>query len=116
MTTTADEDVAPRWGWVDATGAWVVAQIVGVFGGLAIIVASGRTDDAAKLERLPLGLFALLNVPLWLGMVGAAVGLAIWKGHGPVRDFGLRVHWIDVPIGIGVGLAAEFLLVPLISW
>jgi membrane protease YdiL (CAAX protease family) len=36
--------------------------------------------------------------------------IARWRGQGPVRDYAIGIRWIDVPLGIGVGIAAILLI------
>lgn len=55
---------------------------------------------------------ALLNLPLWIGLIGVPLldrrnGLE-WR-----RDLGWRMRPVDVPVGLGVGIATQFLLIPL---
>lgn len=60
-------------------------------------------------------------VGLWLGLVGAAV-LATRQhsagrgGTGSLReDYGLSLVWWDVPLGAAVGVASQYVLVPLLE-
>jgi membrane protease YdiL (CAAX protease family) len=65
---------------------------------------------------MPLWLQAIVQIPLWACLLGVPLFATITKGSGPVRDLGLRVKAIDVPIGVAIGLASQFVLVPLIYW
>jgi CAAX protease family protein len=53
---------------------------------------------------------------LWAGLVGAAIWWSRVYGTGSVvADFGYRIAtWWDVPLGVGVGLACQYGLVPLV--
>ncbi len=104
-----------RWGMGDAVAGWVIANVAAVIVGSAIIAASGRTGSAAELANLPLTLIALLQIPLWLGYAGVPLVVAHTKGRGVVEDFRLRITAMDVPLGLAVGLASQFVLVPLLS-
>ena len=63
-------------------------------------------------NRVPAGVQALLNLPLWLGLLGMPL-LARRRGLDWVRDLGWSVRWFDVWFGLGVGVAAQLALVPL---
>jgi membrane protease YdiL (CAAX protease family) len=51
---------------------------------------------------------------LWIGLAAAAVVASRRYGSGSLaRDFGFRVAaWWDLPLGAGVGLACQYLLIP----
>ncbi len=63
-------------------------------------------------NRVPAGVQALLNLPLWIGLIGAPL-LARRRGLDWRRDLGWGMHRTDVALGLGVGVAAQFALVPL---
>lgn len=106
---------APRWGIGDAVVGWILAEIAAVLLGSLILAAFGYTGDRADSDNLPLTMVALSYPPLWLGFVGVPVWASVTKGYGIVRDFGARIKAIDVPIGLGAGVASQLLLVPLVS-
>jgi len=105
--------------------AAVVGVIVVTAGGWEINVPAslgselGRTamQFAAKADlddhRLPLGVALLLNVPLWLGMIGGPLW-ARRRGLDWRRDLGWRMAPIDVPMGIAIGVALQLVLIPLL--
>lgn len=101
----------PRWGLGDAIGGWLVAYVAAALIGAVILAAAGYHQG----DDLSLTLIALTYPPLWLGFVGAPVWAARTKGAGVVRDFGLRVRALDVPVGAVAGVVAQVLLVPLVS-
>lgn len=106
----------PRWGVIDAVIGWVLAEVAAVMISGAMLAAAGYTGKRAQLSNLPLSMIALTFPPLWLGFVGVPLFSTIKRGNGPVRDLAARIRAIDVPIGAVVGVASQFLLVPLISW
>ena len=55
-------------------------------------------------------------VGLWIALVGAVVLYSRIRGTGHVvADFGLRVGaWWDVPLGVAVGLACQYAVVPVL--
>lgn len=67
-------------------------------------------------DDIPMGLIALQYLPLWIGFVGVPVWAAATKGAGFVRDFNVRLKAIDVPVAAVVGVLAQIIMVPLVSW
>lgn len=100
----------PRWGLGDF--------LVGLVGGyaLATLIASlwfSFTGD----EELDLAGQAFSQVGLWTGMVGAAVVASHRKGAGTLsRDFGFRLRWPDLGVGVLVALAVQLLVLPGIAF
>jgi membrane protease YdiL (CAAX protease family) len=84
-----------------------------MFLGALIVASAGYADDP---DAAPLWLLALTYPPLWIGFVGAPVLAAARKGNGWVADFRGQIRAIDVPIGLAAGIAAQLILVPLVSW
>ncbi len=103
-----------RWGLIDAAWGWVVAVVLGAIAGAAIVQVAGY--DATKTKDWPLWLVAVTQVPLWFGLV-AAPFVAIKRAGGTLRsEFGFAFEARDVPMGLALGVACQFVLVPLISW
>ena len=75
---------------------------------------ASQVGQAAALDdhRMPTGIQALLNLPLWAGLVGAPL-LARRRGLDWVRDLGWGMNGFDVWFGLALGVAAQFALVPL---
>src|SRR6476469_2193829 len=116
-TSSADAATlpTPRWGVTDAIVGWVVAEVAAMVIGTLILSAAGYTGERATIAHLPLSLIALTYPPLWLGFVGAPTYAAVKKGNGLVRDVAVRISPIDLPIGIGAGIASQLILVPIVS-
>ena len=76
--------------------------------------AASQVGQGAVLDdhRVPAGVQALLNLPLWVGLVGVPLVARRW-GLDWVRDLGWGVTRFDVWFGLAVGVAAQFSLVPL---
>lgn len=120
----------PRWsvsaavlGWVAAAAVTVVVQVVleslwAVPSGVGAAAARAGVQVAGGVEPDRLNLnywqFTLLQLPLWLTL--AAVTWAIVRRHGVgLRSaLGLGQRWYDVPVGLVCGLAAQFLIIPLV--
>ncbi len=103
----------PPWGIRDALIGWGAAVVLGAIVGAVIILVAGYGGKGQ--DQLPLWLVAVTQVPLWFGLLGAPVWAARRAGSTLRAEFGLAIRPVDVPIGIAVGLAAQFLLVPLVS-
>lgn len=101
----------PRWGLGDAAAGYLLGYLVAALASVVIYAAAGYAIE----DDVPLWLMALTYPPLWLGFVGVPVWAAATKGNGWIADFRVAMRWSDVPLGLGIGVAAQLLLVPLIS-
>jgi uncharacterized protein len=101
-----------RWGMGDAVvgnlliwlgSAFAFSLAVGVFG-------------PQVLDELPLWQVALFQVPVWVGFLGVPLWATHRKGRRSLaEDFGLRMRWIDVPLGLGLGLVGQIALALVIT-
>lgn len=103
----------PRWGLGDAVGGWFLSYLAATIFVALLMGITGWADDP---DGAPLWVLAVGNIPLWVGFIGVPVWAAATKGNGWVRDFGGRVTWSDVPIGLALGVAMQLLLVPIVAW
>jgi uncharacterized protein len=127
----------PRWGLGDVAVGFVAGELLSI---VAYLVASAITHPASGgpvgmgaafgqvaghlatgsapvvNAPMPLWLQAVVQIPLWACLLGVPIVATITKGNGPVRDLGLRVKAIDVPVGLAIGVAAQLVLVPLVYW
>lgn len=104
----------PQWGIGDALLGLLVANLAAAVIGSAILAAAGYSG--VKADHYPLWLIAVTQVPLWFGYVGSVVVAGRLRGNGVLEDFRLWVDArIDLALGVVVGLASQFLLVPVIS-
>ncbi|HSP03178.1 MAG TPA: type II CAAX endopeptidase family protein [Acidimicrobiales bacterium] len=108
-------DPAPRWGAVDLAVAFVVAQLASALGFALFAAAQGIPVGELDTDALTIGEVALLQVPLWLGLLGVPLVATRLRGNGPVRDLGLRTTLRDMPIGLAIGVACQLVLVPLVT-
>jgi membrane protease YdiL (CAAX protease family) len=108
-----DDTSTARWGLGDAILGWVVAQVGGfVAAGIALSV-SGEGPDG--FEDLSLAWVAVAQAGLWVGLLGAPWLASRLKGHGIVRDFGLRLQGArDVVVGAVAGAVTQFVVIPLV--
>jgi membrane protease YdiL (CAAX protease family) len=129
--------LAPRWGLGDVAIGFFGAELLAAIAYLVVLSvtnfgASGASGTGAAFGQvvghvatgaapaykppMSLWLTAVLQVPLWAGLLGVPIWAVKTKGNGPVRDLGLRFRWFDVPLGLAIGAVAQFVLVPLIYW
>jgi uncharacterized protein len=107
-----DPEAEIRWGMGDAVAGSVLTILAPVVVAVAVLALSGRED----LDDLSLAGTALLTVPLWVGLAGAPWWSTRLKGRRSLAaDFGLRVRWSDVPLGLVTGLVGQFTLLLLVQ-
>jgi membrane protease YdiL (CAAX protease family) len=99
VTTTAvvDESRPIRAGWIALLGA-----VVGV--ALSVLVYVTRVWLGIAPGNPLVALLA--QIGLWTGLLGACIVAVRTHGTGSLKDLGLRVRWIDLPLGVGFGFAA----------
>ena len=107
----------PRWGMGDAVLGWVIAQSCAALALVLVLQpAFGYSADQVADKDVSLG-FTALNFPaLWIGFIGVPIWVAAVKGRGWIADFRVRIRAIDLPVGVVSGIAAQFVLVPLLSF
>ncbi len=96
-------------GFVASLAATVVALIV-----LPSAGDSGASGEELLQELSIVGLVAL-QVPLWLGLLGTPL-LARRYGLDWRHQIRWRMRVVDVPVGTGIGLALQLVVVPLMYW
>lgn len=125
----------PRWGLGDVALGFFAAELASIVVGAVALAVSGYSFGAptgsgaafgqvaghlavgrqpTTVEGAPLWFTYLLQLPLWLFLIGVPIWATRRKGRGIVHDLGLRFRLIDVPIGLVAGLAGQLLLVPAI--
>jgi membrane protease YdiL (CAAX protease family) len=101
-----------RWGMGDAVPGLALTLLAPAVVGSLVLVATGRQN----FDGLALSGVALLQVPLWAGLLGAPLWSTYAKGRRSLRaDFGLFMRWWDVPLGLAAGFATQLVLVVLIA-
>ena len=103
------KDVVPRWGLGDAAGGLLLAVTLSMLTYALVLAASGRTAD----DDLSLGWTLLATTGLWAGFIAVPLVVTRLKGRGPVKDLGLKVRWIDLPVGLLIGAVAQVALLVL---
>ena len=94
----------PTWGLGDAAIGFLLAQ----FGGILMVSLVMAVNDVDDPEDLSLAWLNVGQIGLWLPLVGVTVWAAWLKGNGVVRDFGLRIKAVDVPLGVVGGFVTQY--------
>lgn len=130
----ARPEAGTTWGLRESVAGLVVGTFASVLVGAAVLAfddfdVDAPTGTGAYVGRVaaqtalgedpsapgpPLSVLALLQVPLWIGLLGAPLW-AVWSRGGDLAgDLGARMRARDVPVGLAVGLVAQLVLVPVI--
>ncbi len=104
-------DPPPPWGLGEVAAAALATLLIS--GILASIVLSAFGLDST--EDASLKVIALVQMTLWVGMVGSIAVVLRIRGGSVVDDLRLAVRATDVPLGIALGVACQLILVPLVS-
>jgi membrane protease YdiL (CAAX protease family) len=95
------------WGLGDALLGLALTLLVPAVVGIVAYGVAGWEESA----DVPLWAVALLQVPLWVGLLGVPLWASRTKGAGSLaRDFRLRMRWTDVPLGLLAGFAIQIVL------
>lgn len=86
------------------------AHIVLVLGGSAVLAAGGWSTP------LPIEAQFSALVPFWLAAIGLSLWLVRHTEGDPITDLRLSIRWIDLPVGIGVGVVTQLVVIPLVYW
>ena len=101
-----------RWGLLEVFIGLVFGHLLAAFA-YAFANGVGGYEDFAD---YPLWLVAVANSPLQGSMFLAAIFAAVYRGGGLVRDFLLQAKRNDIFLGLSVGVAAQFFLVPVLTY
>ena len=110
MPTMMPATTRLKWAVVGWTAGFV-ASLVGLIAAVNLLGVDIGADDGSS--ELTLGPLVLLQIPVWLGLVGTPL-LARSRGLSWREQMGWRMRPADVPVGIAVGLLLQFLLLPLL--
>lgn len=92
----------------------VVGLFLSLFATALFSVAVFAVGGYDSQTELPLSLIALLQVPLWTGLLGVPFWLARRSGISWATDLGFTFQRSDVLSGLAVGVGAQAVLVPLL--
>lgn len=121
---------SPPWSPSAAIAGWIAAAVITVVVqlglqslwaapsgvGAAAARAGAQLAAGAEPDRLDGGYwqFTLLQVPLWASLAAATWLIVRRGGVGLRAALGIEQRWRDVPVGLACGLAAQFLIIPLV--
>ena len=91
----------------------VTGWIAGFLGSLVALIAVVVFRGVGASLELTLGWLVLLQVPLWIGLLGTPL-LARSRGLSWPEQMGWRMRPVDVPLGLGVGLLLQLVVIPLL--
>lgn len=109
LSGPADTSAWGTWGLGDVAAGILAAQFLAA---VCTVVAMGLAGWTSASD-VPMWGLALLQLPLWAGWFGALV-VAGRKGAGVVAEFGFRAEWLDVPVGLVVGVLLQLVVLPLL--
>lgn len=127
----------PSWGLGEVVLGWLLAMVLAAVVtavavsalGYSLSAPTGTGSSVGQVSRdlaegvppsvdkpVPIELSALLQIPLWVGLLGIPYLACRYKGRGIVADLRLRMRWIDIPIGLAAGIGTQLLLIPAMYW
>jgi membrane protease YdiL (CAAX protease family) len=102
----------PRFSVGIALIGWLVALVVSNIG--AVVILAAADYSGTDYDQLPLWLIAVLQVPLWVGLVGVVVVVSRRFGTGSLRkDYGFWFRRGDV-VGLPIGVVVQLVFIPLL--
>jgi membrane protease YdiL (CAAX protease family) len=97
-----------------ALAAWLAAFLFANLGALVLLAILGYSDTSS--DDYPIWLVGVLQIPLWLGMIGGLIFVSRhWGTNNFRRDYGFRFLPIDV-IGVPIGILCQLVFVPVLYW
>ncbi len=119
MTVTASDTaparIEPRWGAPEVFGAFALGILASFVGSAVLAAIKGVPADEMTVANADLAEIAVLQGCLYIGYLGVPLLLTRLRGNGPVFDLGWWMKWRDAPIGLAIGVACQFVLVPLVT-
>ena len=97
-----------------AVVGWTLGFLGSLVGVIVVVTLQGVDLGGEETSsELTLGSLALLQVPLWIGLLGTPL-LARSRGLSWPEQMGWRMRPVDLPLGIGVGLLLQLVVLPLL--
>lgn len=93
----------------------IAAHSTLILGGTIAIAAFGYGSTSSASD-IPIGVQVIATAPFWIAAVALTWILVKRTGGDVRRDLGLTLHWSDLPIGIALGVATQYLVLPVVYW
>lgn len=108
--TDPDRSARRRLGWI-GVGVAAACFVTGLFTAsvLGVFYALARGLDQTEVEG-DLGFALVTAAGLWVGFLVLPLVWA-WRNGGASRYLGLSARWVDIPLGLAVGLATTVVTV-----
>ena len=108
VATNADGEIDLLWNPLWIIGGYIAANVAAL---LVLSFWTGIFDDSG------LGVRLLASIGLWVGFLGAPLLAARTQGTSDLgRDFGFRMSWSDVPVGLVSGAVLQLAVLPVVYW
>jgi membrane protease YdiL (CAAX protease family) len=103
-----------RWGLGEAVVGFAAGLILSVLAAAAAESATGYHSGSTA--AIPVAVTAADVLGLWVGLVGASLAASRLRGRNDLgQDYGWGLgRWWDLPVGAAIGLACQYLLIPLL--
>jgi membrane protease YdiL (CAAX protease family) len=102
----------PRFSIGIALAGWAAAFVFSNIG--AVIILTATDYSGTDYNDLPLWLIAVLQVPLWVGLVGVVIIVSRRFGTGSLKkDYGFQFRMGDI-LGLPIGVVIQLVFVPLL--
>ncbi len=102
----------PRFSVGIALVGWFIALVISNIG--AVVILAAADYSGTDYDSLPLWLIAVLQVPLWVGLVGVVVVVSRRFGTGSLRkDYGFSFRRGDI-VGVPIGVVIQLVFIPLL--
>ncbi len=114
MSRPAARASGHRWGLPEAIIGFAVGLLLSA---ITAAIAEGATGyHPSATSPIPVAVTAADVVGLWLGLIGAVLFASRVRGQGDLGlDYGWGLgRWWDLPAGAAIGLACQYLLIPLL--
>jgi membrane protease YdiL (CAAX protease family) len=81
------------------------------FAGSSVAATIYVETTGERLSDAPLPALLLLQLPVWVGLLGVPLWAVHTKGNGVRRDLGLSSRLLDAPLGLAIGVATQVVVV-----
>lgn len=101
------------WGPVETAAVWILHLFITILWG-ALLVSLFYAGTAP--DPIPVRLLAGNALAIWAVYVLGPIVVTRARGNGPVVDLWAKISPMDVPIGLAIGAAVQWLVLPVVYW